>query len=219
MACLWRGVETNHTKRKTHTQHKTYKQSTNFMRCALSLFPNAPIFILATFFSPDRDKPFAVSVLRFLWFAVGVVPILSPRAHSHILRGVSHFRTQHARPVFPLQIGVSVSLSLSRFLLSFISQSVQPFAVFLLSRCPCVFRNSLRPLFRFPVFLSGVPFGCWWFPFSVPVLRWFLAFGLACARRPFAACFSFCLRWCSLRCVSIVSHLRGWWSLRKPLQR
>lgn len=88
------------------------------------------------------------------------------------------FGKQHARPVFPLQIGFAVSLSLSRFLLSFISQSVQPFAVFILSRCPCVFRNSLRPLFRFPVFLSGVPFGCWWFPFFVPVSRWFLAFGL-----------------------------------------
>lgn len=145
-------------------------------------FPKRAFFcILTTLFSPYRGKPCAVSVLRFLWFALGVVPIISPRAHSHILRGVSHFRNTTRAPrvsftnrfcgfafVFAFFVALYLAKFARGFAFPFVSVSVR-------------YPYSLRPLFPF----SRVPFGC-------PL--WVLVISVLCSRVAVVSCVWFGLR-------------------------
>jgi hypothetical protein len=111
------------------------------------------------------------------------------------------FGKQHARPVFPLQIGFSVSLSLSRFLLSFISQSLYAVSRFLSCRCPCVFRIAMQTLFAPSIPFSRVPFGC-------PL--WVLVVSVLCSRVAVVSCVWFGLRPQTFRSVfQFLPHLRS----------
>jgi hypothetical protein len=180
LACLWRGVETNHTKRKTHTQHKTHKQSANFVRCALSLFPNAPSFILATLFSPNRGQPFAVflsALLRLRW----VLCLLFRFALSLTLGKISHPTHNTRSRCSYIQNRFALCFVLVAFFVSLYLAECATFCGFPFVAVSVRFPQLSAPSLPF----SRVPFGC-------PL--WVLVVFVLCSRVAVVSCVWFGLR-------------------------
>lgn len=167
------------------------------------------------FFSPDRERPCAPRVLRFLWLAVGAVGIISP-LRSLTPRGSLTFPNNTRAPCFSYNWFLRFRFRLVCFLPSFISQGLKPFGFPFVAVSVC-FPRLPAPFCRFPVFLSGAPSGWWWSPLFVSVSRWFLLCP-PCFLCPVFAVPRFCRLFCAL-CPykerergAVVFH-------RKPLQK
>ena len=177
-----RNTQTKNTKHKQRTQ----KQLAPSLPCAVPCFTVHPLSLnFDYFFSPNRERPCAPSVPRFLWFAVGLC--VSRRAPSRLsatglafspLRSLTprgSLISSHKRAPRVSYTNRFCGLAFAWFVFCFpLFRKVCRLSPFLLSRCPCVFRVSFAPFCRFHVCQSCAPSGLWWVSLSVSVSRWFL---------------------------------------------
>ena len=211
--CAWCESDTQPKPKtnKKHTARNPPKQRARFSFGVRFGATTARAFALyfGYFISPDRGQPFAVfssDLLHLRW----VLCLHFRLALSLTLGGVSHstyntrLRCSYIQNKFALcvvLVAFFVSLHLAEcaafFGFPFVSVSVRfpSLSCALSSVFPCSFRVS--------------PLG-WCFRFSVPVLRWFLAFGLGLRPADLSRRVSvFALSVFPCGCVSIVSRGRG----------
>ena len=210
-----RNTQTKNTKHKQRTQ----KQLAPSLPCAVPCFTVHPLSLnFDYFFSPNRERPCAPSVTRFLWFAVGLC--VSRRAPSRLsatglafspLRSLTprgSLISSHKRAPRVSYTNRFCGLAFAWFVFCFpLFRKVCRLSPFLCARCPFVFRVSFAPLFSLHSLQRFAPvFPCAFrvsprgevVSLFVSVSRWFLLCP-PCFLFPIFAVSRFCRFFCALR--------------------